>query len=106
MMILPVLLPMVGALLVFLLAGRAAAVIGIATAAATLVAVLWLSVELRTHGVLEYLLGGWGAPLGIRLYADGLSMVMLLMTATVGTLISIYAYRDRDAPLIGNPLDV
>jgi multicomponent Na+:H+ antiporter subunit D len=91
MMVLCVLLPFVGALLVFLLAGRGAATVGIATSVATLAAVLWLSVEVRMEGVQDYRLGGWGAPLGIRLYADGLSMVMLLMTATVGALISVYA---------------
>jgi formate hydrogenlyase subunit 3/multisubunit Na+/H+ antiporter MnhD subunit len=36
-------------------------------------------------------LGGWIAPLGIRLYADGLSVGMLGVTALVGGFVSIYA---------------
>lgn len=43
------------------------------------------------RGPWRYSVGGWGAPLGIDLYVDGLSAVMLLMTATVGLLVSIYA---------------
>jgi multicomponent Na+:H+ antiporter subunit D len=39
----------------------------------------------------RYLLGGWPVPLGINLHADGLSLIMLLMTATVATLITVYA---------------
>lgn len=91
MMTLPILLPFAGALLAFLCINRPAAVIGIVSALATLAAVVRLTVELRWHGVLGYQLGGWAAPLGINLHADGLSMIMLLMTAIVGGLITIYA---------------
>jgi multicomponent Na+:H+ antiporter subunit D len=38
-----------------------------------------------------YELGGWPMPLGIRLMADGLSCVMLLMSAAVGAIVSVYA---------------
>lgn len=91
MIALAVLLPFAGALLVFLLKGRAAAALGIVVSLATLVAVIGLSVEVRTQGVQTYRLGGWPAPLGINWVVDGLSLVMLLMTATVAALISIYA---------------
>jgi multicomponent Na+:H+ antiporter subunit D len=43
------------------------------------------------HGPQTYGLGGWPTPLGIRLRADGLSCVMLLMAAVVGSVISVYA---------------
>ncbi len=36
-------------------------------------------------------LGGWGAPLGIELRADGLALVMLALTALTGSLVSLYA---------------
>lgn len=39
----------------------------------------------------RHALGGWGAPLGIDLYVDGLSALMLAMTAVVGLGISGYA---------------
>jgi formate hydrogenlyase subunit 3/multisubunit Na+/H+ antiporter MnhD subunit len=66
-------------------------VFGIVISLATLAAVIGLSVELRSHGVQTYRLGGWPTPLGIHWEVDGLSMVMLLMTSTVAALISIYA---------------
>ncbi|OOG24727.1 oxidoreductase [Thioalkalivibrio denitrificans] len=36
-------------------------------------------------------LGGWEVPLGIALHLDGLSALMLLMTAVVGFAVSVYA---------------
>jgi formate hydrogenlyase subunit 3/multisubunit Na+/H+ antiporter MnhD subunit len=39
----------------------------------------------------RHLLGGWGAPLGIDLYLDGLALVMLAMTGVVGMAVSVYA---------------
>ena len=39
----------------------------------------------------RYALGGWGAPLGIDLYIDGFSALMIAMTATVGLVLSIYS---------------
>lgn len=42
-------------------------------------------------GPLTYTVGGWEAPLGIELYADGLSAVMLIMAAVVGVAITVYA---------------
>lgn len=41
-------------------------------------------------------LGGWPAPLGIVLSMDTLSRVMLLMTAVVGAVVSLYAAADRN----------
>jgi multicomponent Na+:H+ antiporter subunit D len=52
-------------------------------------------------------LGGWGAPLGIELRADGLAVVMVALTAFTGSLVSLYASAyfgdlsalpDEDAP--------
>jgi len=91
MITLPILLPFAGALLAFALMNRAAAAVAIFTAVATLAAVLRLANELRLEGVQRYMLGGWPVPLGINLQADGLSLIMLLMTAAVATLITIYA---------------
>jgi formate hydrogenlyase subunit 3/multisubunit Na+/H+ antiporter MnhD subunit len=42
-------------------------------------------------GAARYPIGGWDAPLGIVLTADGLSLLMLLMTAAVGLAVSLYA---------------
>lgn len=42
-------------------------------------------------GPLHQSLGGWGAPLGIDLYLDGLSCLFLLFAALTGVCISFYA---------------
>jgi len=90
-MILPVLLPLVGALLAFIGTRRIGAVGAMAFAVATLGASVLLTVELWHGGPQLHMLGGWPAPLGIALVADGLSAMMLLMTAVVGVFISGYA---------------
>ena len=50
-----------------------------------------LTRELWRQGPRAYALGDWGAPLGIELYADGLSLLMLLLTALVFILVSIFS---------------
>jgi len=47
---------------------------------------LWQDKEVARHAV-----GGWGAPLGIDMVLDGLSMLMLLLTAVIGLAITSYA---------------
>jgi multicomponent Na+:H+ antiporter subunit D len=83
-------LPLIGAVLSFWLPRRAA-FIGIGTAFATAGAALAVLAQVVAQGPRLHLLGGWGAPLGIDLRADGLSALMLGMTAVVGTAISVYA---------------
>ncbi len=85
-----ILLPLIGAMLCFLWP-RQGKTLGLLTALATLLAVIALYFQLLDGGVIRYAVGGWGAPLGIALYADGLSMLMLLMSALVGVGVSLYA---------------
>ncbi len=40
----------------------------------------------------RHTIGGWGAPLGIDLTADGLTVLMLALTATVGAAVTLYAH--------------
>ncbi|MDT8403435.1 proton-conducting transporter membrane subunit [Sulfuriflexus sp.] len=54
-------------------------------------AVTGLALQLWQHGVFHHAVGGWDAPLGIVLYADGLSLMLLTMTALVGIGCSVYA---------------
>jgi len=82
-------LPLGGAALSFVLRGRAQPV-GIATAILTAAAGLLLAVQVGDGGVQRHLVGGWGAPLGIDLQADGLSALMVAMTAVVGLGVSVY----------------
>ncbi len=100
MMVLPVLLPFAGAMLAFLLPGRPGAAVGISISLATLAATVFLAARLWLEGPFGHAVGGWTAPLGIALRADGLAVVMLLMTAVTGSGISIYAagyFRNESA---------
>jgi multicomponent Na+:H+ antiporter subunit D len=86
----PIVLPLIGATLTFVLP-RLAVPLGVSTAFVTLLSVAALLLEVWAVGAESYAIGGWAAPLGIALYADGLSVVMLLMAGAVGALISVYA---------------
>jgi multicomponent Na+:H+ antiporter subunit D len=86
-----ILLPLIGASLALLLGNRADPIVGVVTSLATLGAVIGLALDVWDLGAQRYAVGGWIVPLGISLYADGLSVLMLLMTATVGIFVSIYA---------------
>lgn len=96
-----ILLPLIGAITCFMWPSynRVSAMI---STVATSLASLALYQQLLDQGVIRYSMGGWGAPLGIDLYADGLSVVMLLITAVVGLGVSLYSlayFKQND----GNP---
>lgn len=83
-------LPLSAAVLAFLLP-RFSTGIGLATASLLwmgLAGVIW---QVSQSGEQAYPIGGWGAPLGIMLRADGLSVFMLIMTTLVGSAVSLYA---------------
>jgi len=67
-------------------------------------AIVQLTRAVLAGGVQTHRVGGWGAPLGIDLRADGLALLMLMVTAGIGTAISLYAQgyfrsgHDDDAP--------
>ncbi len=97
----PILLPLIGALLAFVMR-RWATPIGLLSVLALLGAVILQVPSLSEDGPQRLAIGGWGAPLGVDLYADGLSVAMLLMTAVVGLGISLYAAAYfRDTPTRG-----
>lgn len=87
----PIVLPLMAATLVFLLGQRAVPVMALLTVSGIVVTVSGLTWQVLQHGPQRYAIGGWGAPLGIDLYADGLSVLMLIMSAVVGASISVYA---------------
>ena len=60
-------------------------------ASGILLTVAGLTWQVWKHGPQRHAVGGWGAPLGIDLYADGLTALMLMMTAMVGVVNSVYA---------------
>lgn len=89
LLVVAVLLPVSASAACFL-APRLARGLAVAVALGLASVVVLLAVELVTHGPLEYRVGGWGAPLGIDLRADGLTLFMLLAAASTGLPITVY----------------
>ena len=89
MLALPILLPLLGAFICFV-CNRAARWIAVVTCLALLLALLDLASSVDGNTLSQFA-GGWTPPLGIGLYADGLSVLLLCLTAIVGLAISIYA---------------
>lgn len=94
-----ILLPLVAGMFCFLWP-RTAKIVGQATAFLILLSVAGLSGQMLEVGPYRHTVGGWGAPLGIDLYADGLSLLMLVATALVGFGVSVYSaayFKHEDA---------
>jgi len=68
--------------------GKAAAIF---TAVATSVLVVMLGGEVWRHGAIQMQVGGWPAPLGITLRADGLSAAMLALMCLIAGVVTFYA---------------
>jgi formate hydrogenlyase subunit 3/multisubunit Na+/H+ antiporter MnhD subunit len=85
--------PLASAAVAFLLGRRGAGPLVVTTLGTLLAAALMLAERVMTVGPQRIAVGGWGAPLGIELRADGLSAVMVLVTATVGVPVGLYAER-------------
>jgi len=92
-MALAIMIPLLAAVLSFIGGRRTGPLFSIAAMVGVLVSVLWLAVQVWTQGPQSEAVGGWAAPLGRELYADGLSVLMLLMTAIVGSFITGYALQ-------------
>ncbi len=87
-----ILLPLGWATLAFLLGPGRGAWAAIAGLALQLGLAFGLAREVGTAGrALAHAVGGWGAPLGIDLAADGLSAAMLLLAQCVALPLAIYA---------------
>lgn len=94
-----ILLPLTGAMSAFLWPRRARA-LGLVTTLLLAVPVTGLGIQMTRVGVYRHLVGGWGVPLGIELYADGLSLILLVATVVVGIGVSVYAasyFRGHEA---------
>jgi formate hydrogenlyase subunit 3/multisubunit Na+/H+ antiporter MnhD subunit len=64
---------------------------GIFTAVATSGLVVLLGGQVLQHGAIGMQVGGWPAPLGITLRADGLSAAMLALTCLIAGVVTFYA---------------
>jgi len=86
--------PLVGALLAGLLSrpgSRLGPGLGVVFGLFTALTVAGAVVAVWRDGPVRAGLGGWDVPLGIALSLDGLSALMLAMTAVVGLAVSVYA---------------
>ena len=85
-----VLVPLAAAALAFVLP-RCGAALGLASSAVGVAAALVVAGAVRDAGPLRHRVGGWGAPLGIDLRADGTSALLLLVVAGIGAVVAVYA---------------
>lgn len=86
-----VLLPLGWAGLTFLLGPGRGGRLAILGLTGQLALALLLAIGLLDEGTRVHAVGGWGAPLGIDLVADGLAAVMLLFTQVVALPLAVYA---------------
>jgi len=86
-----ILLPLAWAGLSFLLGPGRGARLALAGLSVQLALALLLAAQLLSGGAQIHAVGGWGAPLGIDLLADGLAAVMLLFTQAVALPLAAYA---------------
>lgn len=85
--------PLVLAMVAYALGGRGTRLVAGVAAAGMPAAALALLLQVARLGSVRYQIGGWGSPLGIELYADGLSVLLVVMTAVIGSAVSLYALR-------------
>jgi multicomponent Na+:H+ antiporter subunit D len=86
-----ILLPFAGGAVAFLIPGRARPWFGLGITFATLATAAWLVRDVWESGPMRYDIGGWQAPLGIGLYADGLSALLVATTVSVMSVAACYA---------------
>ena len=85
------LLPLAGAVIAALVPARTATWSGFLITIVAALAACAVAVAVATSGPLRVVLGGWSVPVGIALRADGLSAVMVLLTAVVGVTVAVFA---------------
>jgi multicomponent Na+:H+ antiporter subunit D len=93
----PVILPLLGAMLGTLVTQpRARRGITLATLLLTFGYVSLLAAAVFGGGPIVLQLGSWQAPFGISFVADGLSLLMLLMSCFVGLAVLLYTFADAN----------
>lgn len=97
-----ILLPLVWATGAFVLGPGRGARLAIGALLVQCALALQLAVEVLAYGGRTHPVGGWGAPLGIDLAADGLSAVMLLLAQALALPLAVYAraYFAENAPTV------
>jgi len=90
--------PLAAAVAALLAGRRGASAAGLLGSLLGTAAVFGLAAAVLAGGAQSVVVGGWDAPLGIVLRADGLATAMMLMTAAVGGGIALYAWRYFGGP--------
>jgi multicomponent Na+:H+ antiporter subunit D len=89
-----VVIPLAAAVIAAVGGRRIGAACALAGSAGTLAVAVALAMRVRARGVaVEQAIGGWDAPLGIVLRADGTAAVMLVLVGIVATAATAYAIR-------------
>jgi len=91
-MVIAIVLPLLAAPLCLFMSRRVLFGLHLLVSLLSALAVGVLMREVMAAGPLRYAVGGWGAPLGIDLQVDGLSLAPLLLTALVMPPVSLYAH--------------
>src|SRR5262249_46294616 len=95
LLVLSIVVPIAGLVLAFPLGGRRVGRIAFATIACGLAIAVAIAIAMHQAGTaLAYPLGGWTPPLGVMLRADGLSAVMMVITAVVIGAVAVFARAD------------
>lgn len=92
-----ILLPLAWAAIAFLIGPASGGRIAIVALAGQLWMSIRVGIALQTSGPQLHAVGGWGAPLGIDLFADGLAVAMILMIQVVALPVAVYARSYFDA---------
>ncbi|CUX94676.1 proton transporter component of Na+/H+ antiporter [Bacillus velezensis] len=93
--ILPILVPLLAAVLLIFM-NRHVMLMRIFSTAASCVSIVISAALVQTvftHGIQTLTLGGWKAPYGIVLAADQLAALLVLTTAIIGLLVTLYSFR-------------
>src|SRR5262245_55081822 len=100
LLVLALVVPLAGALVAFAAGGRQIERIALGTMPFGLAIAIAIAVVMwQTRAPLAYLLGGWTPPLGIALRADGLSAIMMAITALVICAVAVFARADFRIPV-------
>jgi len=91
-----VVLPLLAAVLTFIIGRRSVPLLPLLTLTGILGGVVGLGLQVWQWGPQRYAIGGWDAPLGIEWYADGLSVFMLFLSAIVGSFVTLYSINYFD----------
>ncbi len=91
-LVFPVVIPLLSAFILFALGAKINLFFLLFFSLSSLSSTLLLLKNTLTFGTMKYHIAGWGAPLGIDLYSDGLSIVWMLSSSIILFLIVLYSH--------------